>query len=93
MKAKRVKTTDGPMTTYNQPTVGATSTALMKASVTGVTPTNHLLPTTKTTDWKTHTGRMIELLTKLNAPHYIKHDPQPYQPRGYNNPMRVAQHH
>jgi DNA repair photolyase len=51
------------------------------------------LPSTKTTDWKTYTGRMIELLTKLNAPHYIKHDLQTYLPAGYSNPMRVAQHH
>jgi DNA repair photolyase len=51
------------------------------------------LPSTKTTDWRTYTHRMIELLTKLNAPHYIKHDLQPYLPKGYHNPMRVPQHH
>lgn len=38
-------------------------------------------------------GRMVELLTTLGANHYIKHDIQPYLPGGYNNPMRVAQHH
>ena len=38
--AKRLKTTDGQMTTYNHATVGATRKALAKASVKAIAPTN-----------------------------------------------------
>jgi DNA repair photolyase len=48
---------------------------------------------TKTTDWKTYTLRMIELLQKLGKPHYIKRDLQGFLPAGYNNPLRIPQHH
>jgi DNA repair photolyase len=51
------------------------------------------LPLTKTTDWRTYTLRMIDLCTKLGAAHYVKKDLQPYLPDGYNNPLRVPQHH
>jgi DNA repair photolyase len=51
------------------------------------------LPMTKTTDWRDYTLRMVELLNRLDARHYIKHDLQPYLPPGYPNPMRVPQHH
>jgi DNA repair photolyase len=51
------------------------------------------LPATKTTNWKDYAERMVELLTRLGAAHYIKHDLQPYLPQGYHNPMRVPQHH
>jgi DNA repair photolyase len=50
-------------------------------------------PATKATDWKKYAERMVELLNKLGAAHYIKHDLQPYLPEGYHNPMRVPQHH
>jgi hypothetical protein len=48
---------------------------------------------TKTTDWQGYTLRMIDLLAKVGAAHYIKRDLQPYLPEGYDNPMRVPQHH
>jgi DNA repair photolyase len=51
------------------------------------------LPMTKTTDWKRYTDRMIELLTRLDAAHYIKRDLHKFLSEGYPNPMRVPQHH
>jgi DNA repair photolyase len=51
------------------------------------------VPATKTTNWKDYAERMVELLTRLGAAHYIKHDLQPYLPKGYHNPMRMQQHH
>lgn len=51
------------------------------------------LPMTKTTDWKDYTERMIEVLAKLGARSYIKKDLQPFLPEGYENPLRVPQHH
>jgi DNA repair photolyase len=51
------------------------------------------LPMTKTTDWKDYTERMIETLGKVGARAYIKKDLQPYLPEGYDNPLRVPQHH
>jgi hypothetical protein len=51
------------------------------------------LPMTKTTDWRVYTLRMIELLDRLNAKHYIKKDLQPFLPPNYYNPLRVPQHH
>ena len=51
------------------------------------------LPMTKTTDWKDYTERMIEVLAKVGARAYIKKDLQPYLPGGYDNPLRVPQHH
>jgi hypothetical protein len=50
------------------------------------------LPMTKTTDWKDYTVRMIDMLNQLAAKHYVKKDLQPYLPKGYPNPLRVAQH-
>jgi DNA repair photolyase len=51
------------------------------------------LPMTKTTDWASYTLRMVELLDRLGAKHYIKKDLQPYLPKGYANPLRIQQHH
>lgn len=51
------------------------------------------LQITKTTDWEDYTHRMIDLLHKLGKAHYIKKDLQPYLPEGYDNPLRVPQHH
>lgn len=48
---------------------------------------------TQTTDWKTYTLRMIDLLQKRGKKHYIKKDLQPYLPEGYHNPLRIPQHH
>jgi DNA repair photolyase len=48
---------------------------------------------TKTTDWKDYTERVIEVLAKVGAPAYIKKDLQPYLPAGYDNLLRVPQHH
>jgi len=48
---------------------------------------------TKTTDWKDYTERVIEVLAQVGAQAYIKKDLQPYLPGGYDNPLRVAQHH
>jgi hypothetical protein len=50
------------------------------------------LPMTKTTDWRDYTLRMIDLMQRLGATHYIKRDLQQYLPAGYPNPMRVPQH-
>ena len=51
------------------------------------------LPMTRETDWRDYTLRMIELLQKVDARHYIKRDLQPYLPPAYPNALRVAQHH
>lgn len=48
---------------------------------------------TQTTDWKSYTLRMIDLVQKLGAAHYFKKDLQKFLPEGYHNPLRVAQHH
>ncbi len=50
------------------------------------------LPMTRTTDWRGYTLRMIDLLNRLGARHYIKKDLQSYLPPGYPNPLRVPQH-
>jgi DNA repair photolyase len=51
------------------------------------------LKMTKTTDWQDYTVRIIELCKELGVAHYIKKDLQPYLPEGYENPLRVRQHH
>jgi len=51
------------------------------------------LPMTKTTDWEGYTMRMIDLLNRLGAKHYIKKDLQGFLPKGYPNPLRIIQHH
>jgi DNA repair photolyase len=51
------------------------------------------LPMTKTTDWKDYTLRMVDLCQSLGVKHYIKKDLQQYLPEGYDNPVRVQQHH
>lgn len=51
------------------------------------------LPMTKTTDWRDYTLRMLDLMNRLDARHYIKKDLQPFLPPGYPNPLRVPQHH
>jgi DNA repair photolyase len=51
------------------------------------------LPMTKTTDWEEYTHRMIALCQALGVAHYIKKDLQPFLPPGYENPLRVPQHH
>jgi len=40
-----------------------------------------------------YTLRMIELLNRHGAKHYIKKELQPYLPAGYPNPLRIVQHH
>jgi hypothetical protein len=52
---------------------------------------NYLKEITATTDWRDYTLRMVDLLNRFGAQHYIKRDLQPYLPAGYPNPMRVAQ--
>ena len=54
---------------------------------------NYLKELTKTTDWRGYTLRMIELVNRLGAKHYIKEDLQPFLPSGYPNLMRVPQHY
>jgi DNA repair photolyase len=54
---------------------------------------NYCADLTRTTDWRGYTLRMVELLTTLGKRHYIKRDLQPYLPPGYDNPLRVPQHH
>lgn len=46
------------------------------------------LPMTKTTDWQSYTMRMLDVLNRLGARHYIKQDLQAFLPAGYPNPMR-----
>jgi DNA repair photolyase len=53
---------------------------------------NYLKDITATTDWHSYTLRMLDLLNRLNAHHYIKRDLQQYLPLGYHNPMRILQH-
>jgi hypothetical protein len=54
---------------------------------------NYCAALTRETDWRGYTLRMVELLTKLGKRHYLKRDLQPYLPPGYDNPLRVPQHH
>lgn len=54
---------------------------------------NRLGALTRNTDWREYTHRIIELLQKLGAAHYVKQDLQMYLPDGYHNPMRVQQHY
>jgi hypothetical protein len=53
---------------------------------------NYLGAYGKAIDWADYTRRMIDLLARLGARHYIKKDLQPYLPDGYHNPLRVPQH-
>jgi DNA repair photolyase len=53
---------------------------------------NYLKEITRTTDWDDYTVRMIDLLNRVGAKHYIKQDLQPYLPPNYPNPLRVPQH-
>lgn len=54
---------------------------------------NYLKEITRTTDWREYTLRMVDLCQHLGAKHYIKRDLQPFLPDGYDNPLRVKQHH
>lgn len=54
---------------------------------------NYLKDITRTTDWRDYTSRMIDLLNRVGARHYIKKDLQPFLPPGYPNMLRVPQHH
>jgi DNA repair photolyase len=54
---------------------------------------NYLKEITRTTDWRDYTERMLELLNRVGARHYIKKDLQPFLPPNYPNPLRVVQHH
>lgn len=54
---------------------------------------NYLKEITRTTDWRDYTLRMVELLNRLGARHYIKKDLQPFLSAGYPNPLRIPQHH
>jgi DNA repair photolyase len=54
---------------------------------------NYLKEITKTTDWRDYTLRMIDVLNRFGARHYIKRDLQPFLPANYHNPLRVPQHH
>lgn len=51
------------------------------------------LPMTKTTNWEDYTVRMLDVVNRLGAQHYIKKDLQGFLPVGYPNPLRVQQHH
>ena len=51
------------------------------------------LPMTKNTDWKDYTERVIDVLAQVGAQAYIKKDLQLSLPAGYDNPLRVPQHH
>lgn len=54
---------------------------------------NYLKEITRCTDWEYYTHRMIALCASLSVTHYVKKDLQSYLPEGYQNPMRVTQHH
>ncbi len=81
-----------------EPTLDAASSLAIVAATHGfvdlykVGRANYL-PITKETDWRDYTLRMVDLLGKLGAAHYIKRDLQPYLPADYPNPLRVQQHH
>lgn len=51
------------------------------------------LPMSKCIDWRDYTLRMIEVLHRVGAKHYIKESLQEYLPVDYPNPIRVQQHH
>ena len=53
---------------------------------------NYLGEYSKGIDWQDYTLRMMDLCVRLGVNYYIKRDLQPHLPRGYDNPMRVAQH-
>jgi DNA repair photolyase len=44
-------------------------------------------------DWRDYTLRMLDVLHRVQAAHYIKKDLQQYLPDLYPNPLRVPQHH
>lgn len=54
---------------------------------------NYLKEITRTTDWRDYTLRVIDLCARYGISHYVKKDLQEYLPDGYQNPLRVAQHH
>jgi hypothetical protein len=43
--------------------------------------------------WRDYTLRMLDTLDRVGAGHYIKKDLRPFLPPGYQNPLRVPQHH
>lgn len=47
---------------------------------------------TRQIDWRDYTLRVVEMLHRVDARHYIKHDLQPYLPAKYDNPVRVPQY-
>jgi DNA repair photolyase len=51
------------------------------------------LPMTRTTDWGDYTLRMLDVLNRVGAKHYIKRDLQKFLPAGYPNLLRIPQHH
>lgn len=54
---------------------------------------NYMAEITRTTDWAGYTRQMTDLLNRLGKAHYIKLDLQDFLPEGYENPLRVQQHH
>lgn len=54
---------------------------------------NYVPTITKVVDWADYTHRMIDMMHRVSAKHYIKRDLQPYLPPGYINPLRIPQHH
>lgn len=46
---------------------------------------------TQTIDWKQFTADVLRVLEEVGARYYIKHDLQPFLPKGLQNPMRVEQ--
>lgn len=54
---------------------------------------NYLKEITRTTDWKDYTLRMLDVLHRVGAKHYIKKDLQPFLPDSYSNLLRMEQHH
>lgn len=49
------------------------------------------LPMTKTTDWKSYTHKILEVVNKLGVKHYIKKDLQPFLPPNYPNEKYINQ--
>jgi DNA repair photolyase len=54
---------------------------------------NYCAAITKQTDWRGYTLELIRILRLLRKRHYIKEDLQMYLPLGYENPLRIVQHH
>lgn len=54
---------------------------------------NYIPNVAKNVDWRAYTLEAVNLCEQLGARYYIKRDLQEHLPAGYQNPLRVRQHH